>query len=230
MNILITLASILSIVIIFFFALSFTGISNEVFIPNNLKNKFIEVGTNYGDQYLLTQNYILFRKRYSIFNEDNTKIVDGNIVISPENVYEYEDPTPTENIDYNSVKTTHIRKKVNAKIIISSYSIEDDNYPIVNNNPEDFSIADDNYSDEEIHKDDKFIKVDCFVYYKPSKNKNLEFCVSSTSKIPLFFVIRNCLFIQKGIDNVSKSLSVLYDNGLRVFDDIKFVNFNVEYF
>ena len=119
---------------------------------------------------------------------------------------------------------------MNAKIIISSYPIEDDNYPIVNNNPEDFSIADDNYSDEEIHKDDKFIKVDCFVYYKPSKNKNLEFCVSSTSKIPLFFVIRNCLFIQKGIDNASKSLSVRYDNGLRVFDDIKFVNFNVEYF
>lgn len=237
MDILITLASVLSIVLIFFFALSFLGVSDKVFVSSNLKNKLIEVGTNYGDEYLLNQNYILFRKRYSIFNEDNTKIVDGNIVISPENVYEYEDPTPTENIDYNSVKTTHIRKKVNAKIIISSYPIEDDNYPISNNNPEDYSIvddncsiADDNYLAGEIHKDDKFTKIDCFAYYEPSKNENLEFCVSSTSKIPLFFVIRNCLFIQKGIDNASKSLSVLYDNGLRVFDDIKFINFNVEYF
>ena len=229
MNILMTLVSVLSIVMIFFFALSFLGISDEVCVSGNLKNKLIEVGTNYGDTYLLNQNYIIFRKRYSIFNEDNTKIVDGNIVISPENVYEYEDPTPTENIDYNSVKTTHIRKKVNAKIIISSYPIEDDNYPIVNDNPEDCSIADDNYSTGEIYKKDKFIKKDCFVYYKPSENKDLEFCVSSTSKIPLFFVIRNCLFIQKGM-NVSNSISVLYDNGLRVFDDIKFINFNVEYF
>ena len=118
---------------------------------------------------------------------------------------------------------------MNAKIIISSYPIEDDNYPIVDDNQEDCSIADDNYSSGEIHKDDKFTKVDCFAYYEPSKNENLEFCVSSTSKIPLFFVIRNCLFIQKGMD-VGKSISVLYDNGLRVFDDIKFINFNVEYF
>ena len=67
MDIFIILASILSIVIIFFFALSFTGISNEVFIPNNLKNKFIEVGTNYGDQYLLTQNLYSISKKIFYF-------------------------------------------------------------------------------------------------------------------------------------------------------------------
>lgn len=245
MDILITLASVLSIIIVILYAISFLDISKEVFISSNLKNKLIEVGTNYGDPYLLTQNYIaknyiLFKEIQFIFDEDNTKI-DGHIVISPKNVYEYKTPTPMENIDHNSVKMKNIRKKVNAKIIISNYPIVDGNYPITNdnqdndypivdNNPKDCSIADDNYSDGEIHKDNKFTKVDCFVYYKPSKNENLEFCVSSTSKIPLFFVIRNCLFIQKGLDYAYKSLSVLYGNGLRVFDDVKFVNFNVEYF
>lgn len=229
MDILKTLLSIAIIVIIVLYVIHMLEIPPKK-VYNCFKNKFIEVGTNYGDPDLLTQNYTLFKRRHPVFDENNTKIVDDQIVISANNVYEYKDPTPTENIDNNSVKMKHIRKKVNAKIIISNYPIEDEGFPIVNDNPEDYSIADDNYSSGEIYKDDKFTKVDCFVYYKPSKNENLEFCVSSTSKIPLFFVIRNCLFIQKGIDNASKSLSVLYDNGLRVFDDIKFINFNVEYF
>lgn len=229
MDIFKTLLSIAILVMIVLFAISFLEIPPKK-VYNYFKNKFIEVGTNYGDPDLLTQNYTLFKRRHPVFDENNTKIVDDQIVISANNVYEYKDPTPTENIDNNSVKMKHIRKKVNAKIIISNYPIIDDNFPIVDDNTKDCSIVDDNYSSGEIYKDDNFIKVDCFAYYKPSKNENLEFCVSSISKIPLFFVIRNCLFIQKGLDNANNGISVLYDNGLRVFDDIRFVNFEVAYF
>ena len=62
------------------------------------------------------------------------------------------------------------------------------------------------------------------------KNENLDFYVNSTSKVPLFFVIGNCLFIQKGMNNIIKNFSIFYDDGLRIFEDIRFVNFEVVYF
>ena len=155
---------------------------------------------------MLTQNYIMFQERYPIFDDDNTKIVDDHLVISAKNVYEYKEPIPTGNIAYDFAKTIDSRKKVNAKIIIH-------NKPV-----------------GEIYKDDKFTEMDYSGFHKSFKNENLDFYVNSTSKVPLFFVIGNCLFIQKGMNNIIKNFSIFYDDGLRIFEDIRFVNFEVAYF
>ena len=102
--------------------------------------------------------------------------------------------------------SSHSRKKVNAKIIIH-------NKPI-----------------GEIYKDDNFTEMDYSGFHKSFRNENLDFYVSSQSKVPLFFVIGNCLFIQKGMNNIIKNFSIFYDDGLRIFEDIRFVNFEVAYF
>jgi len=200
MDIFIILAFLLSITIFIFYVISCKKTLNEnkkrlkkKTIPNNLKNKLIEVGTNYGEPDLLMQNYIMFQERYPIFDEDNTTIVDDHLVISAKNVYEY-------------AKTMDSRKKVNVKIIIH-------NKPI-----------------GEIYKDDKFTEMDYSSFHKSFRNENLDFYVNSTSKVPLFFIIGNCLFIQKGMNNIIKNFSIFYDNGLRIFQDIRFVNFEVAYF
>ena len=213
MDIFIVLAFLLSITILIFYVISCKKKLNKnkkrlkkKTIPNNLKNKLIEVGTNYSEPNLLMQNYIMFQERYPIFDDDNTTIVDDHLVISAKNVYEYKEPIPTGNIAYDFAKTIDSRKKVNAKIIIH-------NKPV-----------------GEIYKDDKFTEMDYSSFHKSFRNENLDFYVNSTSKVPLFFVIGNCLFIQKGMNNIIKNFSIFYDDGLRIFHDIRFVNFEVAYF
>ena len=212
MDIFIILAFLLSITIFVLYVISCKKTSNEnkkrskkKIISNTLKNKLIEVGTNYGEPDLLMQNYIMFQERYPIFDDDNTTIVDDHLVISAKNVYEYKEPIPTGNIAYDFTKTMDSRKRVNAKIIIH-------NKPI-----------------GEIYKDDKFTEMDYSGFHKSFRNENLDFYVNSTSKVPLFFVIGNCLFIQKGMNNIIKNFSIFYDDGLRIFEDIKFVNFEIAY-
>lgn len=180
MGIFIILAFLLSITILIFYVISCKKTSNEnkkrlkkKTIPNNLKNKLIEVGTNYGEPDLLMQNYIMFQERYPIFDEDNTQIVDDHLVISAKNVYEYKEPTPTGNIAYDFAKTMDSRKKVNAKIIIH-------NKPI-----------------EEIYKDDKFTEMDYSSFHKSFRNENLDFYVSSQSKVPNLFIIEKSHFDYK---------------------------------